>query len=320
MRVLPALRVSAMVLALVRCGLPVNARKQAAFARRNPLCYSRGASITSTNLNSFGSTACFPDGKKSHLLRLGMLKQERLPLESSSTSTSTQQLFRFSAKRKLSASETVEYVTASLRDLLAVPSLVPPVPVDVGIESEGYFPVYNPAGSLPLRNGDGSLVHLVRDMNLSDASIVVELAHDSLSDWRDGRTAAERSRILQTWSRLLNDHANDIAIIMTLESGKPLQESRNEIKYGISFIDYYAAEALRPTGPGGGFLVPTPFADANTGGPRGSLLVRQQAVGVAAFITPWNFPFAMVGSCPRSGSSLAGCFFERVADFSLATR
>lgn len=99
----------------------------------------------------------------------------------------------------------------------------------------------------------------------------------------------------------------DLATIMTLESGKPLKESMGEVKYAASFLDYFAAEAVRPTNAGGGFLVPTPFAQASDGTtPRGQVLARHQAVGLTAMITPWNFPSAMITR--KVGPALAaGC-------------
>lgn len=136
-------------------------------------------------------------------------------------------------------------------------------------------------------------------MDVNDARTAIESAHDALEHWRDGTTAAHRSKLLHQWSQLIHQHANDIAIIMTLESGKPIRESRGEIEYGRSFLDYYAAEAVRPTNAG--FLVPTPFAETGTGKPRGQIMAVYQAVGVAALITPWNFPIAMVGSTQRFG-------------------
>jgi len=92
---------------------------------------------------------------------------------------------------------------------------------------------------------------------------------------------------------------------MTLESGKPLAESQGEVNYARSFLDYFAAEAIRPTGAGGGFMVPSPFPAAD-GGPKGPVLAMQQAVGVAAMVTPWNFPLAMITR--KVGPALAaGC-------------
>lgn len=92
---------------------------------------------------------------------------------------------------------------------------------------------------------------------------------------------------------------------MTLESGKPMAESRGEVSYAASFLDYYAAEAIRSSGAGGGFMVPSPFATPS-GGPKGNVLAIQQAVGVCALITPWNFPMAMITR--KAGPALAaGC-------------
>ena len=103
----------------------------------------------------------------------------------------------------------------------------------------------------------------------------------------------------------MTTHADDLATIMTLESGKPLAESHGAVNYAKSFLDYYAAEAIRPTGSGGGFMVPSPFPGTN-GGPKGHVLAMQQAVGVAAMVTPWNFPLAMITR--KVGPALAaGC-------------
>ena len=80
---------------------------------------------------------------------------------------------------------------------------------------------------------------------------------------------------------------------MTMETGKPLLESIGEINYATSFLDFYAGECLRPTALGGGTIYPTTFA---TGGsvPRGRIMATQEAIGVTAMITPWNFPIAMI--------------------------
>ena len=61
---------------------------------------------------------------------------------------------------------------------------------------------------------------------------------------------------------------------MTLESGKPLHESRGEVAYGTSFLDYYAAEAIRPNSAGGGYMSPSPFTAPGDGAPRGKIMVR----------------------------------------------
>lgn len=85
-----------------------------------------------------------------------------------------------------------------------------------------------------------------------------------------------------------------LAKIMTMESGKPLHESLGEVTYGTSFLDYYAAEVIRPSGAGGGFIVPTPFTHPGGTNPRGKVMAINEAVGVVSLITPWNFPIAMI--------------------------
>jgi succinate-semialdehyde dehydrogenase / glutarate-semialdehyde dehydrogenase len=138
----------------------------------------------------------------------------------------------------------------------------------------------------------------------------VTLSHTALeSHWRDGTTATHRAHLLRTWSQLLltnREILDDLTLIMTLESGKPLAESRGELHYAASFLDYFAAEATRSTNAGGGVLIPTPFTttcppSAATGAagiavpqPRGQIMARHQAVGVCVLITPWNFPAAMM--------------------------
>jgi succinate-semialdehyde dehydrogenase/glutarate-semialdehyde dehydrogenase len=182
-------------------------------------------------------------------------------------------------------------MTSSVTSHLKNPSLLPEV-------DSHYIEVFDP--SKP-----DSVVGRVRMMDREDAKRVIEQSHKALPSWRDGTTAMERSRLLTEWSRLISDNADDIATIMTLESGKSLKESQSEVNYGKSFLDYYAGEAIRPTGAGGGFLVPSPFPDED-GRPRGQIMAINQAVGVTTMITPWNFPIAMITR--KVGPALAaGC-------------
>ena len=124
----------------------------------------------------------------------------------------------------------------------------------------------------------------------------------------------KRSKILSDWSDLIKESIDDLSLIMTLESGKSLIESRGEVSYGASFLDYYASEALRPTSAGGGFLIPTPFEESMSsssqqgegGSPRGRVMAIHEAVGVTGMITPWNFPLGMLTR--KIGPALAcGC-------------
>lgn len=126
-----------------------------------------------------------------------------------------------------------------------------------------------------------------------DAQQAIAAAAKALPAWRDDITALSRAQKLKKWYSLIQENSKDIATIMTLESGKPLKESMGEVTYANSFVEWFAAEAVRQNGPGGGFQMPTPFEMEN-GSPRGKVLGIQQAVGVAALITPWNFPIAMV--------------------------
>ena len=100
-------------------------------------------------------------------------------------------------------------------------------------------------------------------------------ASGALSSWKDGTTALQRSGILSQWSNLIKENAEDVAKIMTLESGKPLQESRGEINYGCSFLEYSAAEAVRPNSAGGGYIAPSPFTASDSGAPRGKIMASK---------------------------------------------
>lgn len=141
------------------------------------------------------------------------------------------------------------------------------------------FDVIDPgASAAQFQDGSAVIAH-VRRMGREDTKDAINRAHMSLPDWRDKTTAAHRSGILSEWSKLIKESAEDIAKIMTLESGKPLAESRGEVNYGTSFLDYYAAEAIRPNSAGGGFISPTPFATPD-GAPRGKMMAIHEAVGV----------------------------------------
>lgn len=161
--------------------------------------------------------------------------------------------------------------------------------------SSSTFPVFDPA----------SPSSILAKVSCRDAKAAIEKCHDALPSWRDGTTGMYRASLLSKWSKLIQSNSEDLAIIMTMESGKPLSESRGEVSYATSFLDYYAAEAIRPTSAGGGFMVPSPFPGAD-GGPKGHIMVVQQAVGVSALIAPWNFPLAMITR--KVGPALAaGC-------------
>lgn len=110
----------------------------------------------------------------------------------------------------------------------------------------------------------------------------IEAAHAALPTWRD-TPVGERSRILRRWRDLLMEHQEDLARIMTAEQGKPLAESRGEIAYGASYMEWFAEEAKRLYGD----VIPAPDGSKR-------IVTLRQPVGVVACITPWNFPNAML--------------------------
>ncbi|NSY40448.1 succinate-semialdehyde dehydrogenase [Leisingera sp. ANG59] len=122
----------------------------------------------------------------------------------------------------------------------------------------------------------------VPDMGGAETRAAIEAAEAAFKGWK-ARTHAERAEALERWHDLMIDNLEDLALLLTLEQGKPLAESRGEIRYGASFVKWFAEEARRI----GGATIPSPTADRR-------ILVLKEAVGVCAIITPWNFPNAMI--------------------------
>jgi succinate-semialdehyde dehydrogenase/glutarate-semialdehyde dehydrogenase len=146
--------------------------------------------------------------------------------------------------------------------------------------------VHNPA--------TGELLGTVPDMGAADARAAIEAAHAAFPAWSK-KTAGERARIMRTWFDLMMANLNDLAIIMTAEQGKPLAESKGEIAYAASFIEWFAEEGKRVYGD----VIPGHQADKR-------IFVLRQPVGVVAAITPWNFPAAMI-TRKAAPSIAAGC-------------
>ncbi|GAB2942531.1 NAD-dependent succinate-semialdehyde dehydrogenase [Hafnia psychrotolerans] len=96
-------------------------------------------------------------------------------------------------------------------------------------------------------------------------------------------SAAERAAMLEKWYQLILDNIEDLAVLMTAEQGKSLEEARGEVRYGASFVKWFAEEARRINGE----TIPAPTRDRR-------ILILKQPVGIAAAITPWNFPIAMI--------------------------
>ena len=122
----------------------------------------------------------------------------------------------------------------------------------------------------------------------------IDAAERAWPAWR-AKTAKERAAILRKWFDLMMANQEDLAQILTAEQGKPLAESRGEIAYGASFIEWFAEEGKRVYGD----IIPQHQADKR-------ILVIKQPIGVCALITPWNFPNAMITR--KAGPALAaGC-------------
>ncbi|MHB1214086.1 MAG: NAD-dependent succinate-semialdehyde dehydrogenase [Thiobacillus sp.] len=128
----------------------------------------------------------------------------------------------------------------------------------------------------------------------ADVERAIEAAHTAFSGWR-ATPAKARAHSLRRWFDLILAHRDDLATIMVSEQGKPLAEARGEIDYAASFIEWFAGEARRVYGD----VVPSPWADRR-------MFMLKQPVGVAALVTPWNFPAAMLTR--KAGAALAaGC-------------
>ena len=136
---------------------------------------------------------------------------------------------------------------------------------------------------LAVRNpATGAAIAEVRTANAADTRRAIEAAHRAFVVWRR-TTVKERANILRRWYELTLKAAEDLAVLMTAEQGKTLAESRGEIQYGASFIEWFAEQAKRADGD--------VFSGAT---PHTRAICIRQPVGVVAAITPWNFPNAMI--------------------------
>ncbi len=133
-------------------------------------------------------------------------------------------------------------------------------------------------------------------MGAEETREAIEAAGVAFASWKK-TTAKERSELLRRWCDLMLEHKEDLALIMTLEQGKPLAESRGEIVYAASFIEWFAEEGKRVYGD----VIPSTAPDKR-------IVVLKQPVGVVAAITPWNFPAAMI-TRKAAPALAAGCTF-----------
>ncbi len=140
----------------------------------------------------------------------------------------------------------------------------------------------------------GQVLGTVPSMGAAETRRAIAAANAAWPGWR-AKTAKDRAVILRKWHELMMANQEDLAVLMTAEQGKPLAESRGEIDYAASFIEWFAEEARRVYGD----TIPTHQADKR-------IVVIKEPIGVCAAITPWNFPAAMITR--KAGAALAaGC-------------
>lgn len=137
-----------------------------------------------------------------------------------------------------------------------------------------HFDVFNPA--------TGALLATVADQGAAVAKAAITHAHAALPAWQ-AKSAKERSALLRRWFELILENQESLALLMTLEQGKPLAEARGEVVYGASYVEWFAEETKRLYGD----ILPAASGDRR-------LLTIKQGIGVVAAITPWNFPSAMI--------------------------
>lgn len=141
-------------------------------------------------------------------------------------------------------------------------------------ENREIYSVINPA--------TGETLATVANMGISETEAAIAAADQAWPSWR-AMCAKDRAEILKRWFGLIHTHGEDLAQLITAEQGKPLAESRGEVNYGASFLEWFAEEGKRAYGS----VIPSPLSDR-------LLLTLKQPIGVCAAITPWNFPLAMI--------------------------
>ncbi|MCW8174359.1 NAD-dependent succinate-semialdehyde dehydrogenase [Verminephrobacter aporrectodeae] len=140
----------------------------------------------------------------------------------------------------------------------------------------------------------GMLLARVDALGAADARRAIDAASGALPEWK-GMLPAARSELLRQWHAQVQSAREDLALLITLEQGKPLAQARGEVAYAASFIAYYADEALRVNVEG----VTSHLPDAR-------MWLQREPVGVAALLTPWNFPCALL-TRKAAAALAAGC-------------
>src|SRR6266852_363014 len=140
----------------------------------------------------------------------------------------------------------------------------------------------------------GEILGTVPKLGVAETRAAIEAANQAFPAWSK-KTGKERAAVLRRWFDLMMENQDDLARLMTLEQGKPLTESRGEVVYAASFLEWFGEEAKRVYGD----TIPGHQADKR-------IVVVKQPIGVVACITPWNFPLAMITR--KAGPAIAsGC-------------
>jgi succinate-semialdehyde dehydrogenase/glutarate-semialdehyde dehydrogenase len=156
----------------------------------------------------------------------------------------------------------------------------------VDADNNAVIEVSNPA--------TGEILGSIPNMGPAETRRAIEAANAAFPGWR-ALTAKQRAAYMRCWYDLIQENKDDLALLMTLEQGKPLTEAAGEVQYAAAFIEWFAEEAKRAYGD----IIPTHKADAR-------IVVTREPVGVVAAITPWNFPSAMIAR--KLGPAIAvGC-------------
>ena len=140
----------------------------------------------------------------------------------------------------------------------------------------------------------GAAMGHMPDCTAAETTRAIEAAEAAMVDWK-ARTHLDRCDLLMDWYHLILEHADDLAMILTTEQGKPLAEAKGEVIYGASFLRWFAEEGRRING----HIIPSPV-------PGKKIFAMKEPVGVCAIITPWNFPIAMITRKVAPGLA-AGC-------------
>jgi succinate-semialdehyde dehydrogenase/glutarate-semialdehyde dehydrogenase len=181
-------------------------------------------------------------------------------------------------------------LVTNLKSLLKDPTLLETRAYVNGqwIASDNTFDVTNPAR--------GDVIAQVTDLTREQVADAIDAAYVAQKDWAQW-TGKERANVLRKWFDLMMANQDDLGTIMTAEQGKPLAEAKGEVAYGASFIEFFAEEAKRVYGE----TIPGHARDKR-------IMVMKQPIGVAASITPWNFPNAMI-TRKAAPALAAGCAF-----------